>query len=76
MQPGIYGPDQRRAWRSFPGDTIFYYENLEKNHPVGLAVDIAECYEAMERVRQVADIFVPPHDPVLLQKYPDGVIVG
>jgi hypothetical protein len=24
----------------------------------------------------VADIFVPPHDPVLLQKYPDGVIVG
>ncbi|MFC2015887.1 N-acyl homoserine lactonase family protein [Chloroflexota bacterium] len=60
----------------FPGDTIFYYENLEKNHPIGLAVDIVECYEAMERVRQVADIFVPPHDPVLLLKYPDGVIVG
>jgi N-acyl homoserine lactone hydrolase len=60
----------------FPGDTIFYYENLEKNHPIGLAVDIAECYGAMERVRQTADIFVPPHDPVLLQKYPDGVIVG
>ena len=60
----------------FPGDTIFYYENLEKNHPVGLAVDIVECYEAMARVREVADIVVPPHDPLLLKKFPDGVVVG
>jgi N-acyl homoserine lactone hydrolase len=60
----------------FPGDTIFYYENLEKNHPVGLAVDIVQCYQALERVRAVADIFVPPHDPLLLKRYPDGVIVG
>jgi hypothetical protein len=29
----------------------------------------------MERVRQIADILVPPHDPALLQRYPDGVIV-
>jgi N-acyl homoserine lactone hydrolase len=60
----------------FPGDTVFYYENLEKNHPVGLAVDIVECYEAMARVREVADIVVPPHDPLLLKKFPDGVVVG
>lgn len=60
----------------FPSDTVFYYENLEKNHPVGLAVDIEECYQAMDRVRQVADIVVPPHDPVLLQRFPDGVVVG
>jgi len=60
----------------FPGDTVFYYENLESDHPVGLAVDIIECYQAMERIRGIADIFVPPHDPVLLEKYPDGVIVA
>ncbi|MBC8447439.1 MAG: N-acyl homoserine lactonase family protein [Chloroflexi bacterium] len=60
----------------FPGDTVFYYENLERNHPVGLAVDITQCYQAMERIREVADIVVPPHDPLLLQKYPDGVIVS
>jgi glyoxylase-like metal-dependent hydrolase (beta-lactamase superfamily II) len=59
----------------FPGDTVFYYENLENDHPVGLAVDIIECYEAMERIRGTADIFVPPHDPRLLEKYPDGVII-
>jgi glyoxylase-like metal-dependent hydrolase (beta-lactamase superfamily II) len=60
----------------FPGDTVFYYENLEKNHPVGSAVSIVECYKAMERIRKIGGILVPPHDPLLLQRYPDGVIVG
>jgi len=60
----------------FPGDTIFYYENLKEDHPIGLAVDIAECYEAMDRVRRTADIFVPPHDPLLLERFPDGVVVA
>lgn len=64
----------RRGLAVFPGDTIFYYENLEKDHPVGLAVDIAQCYQAMQRVRAVADIVVPPHDPRLLERYPDGVV--
>jgi glyoxylase-like metal-dependent hydrolase (beta-lactamase superfamily II) len=60
----------------FPGDTVFYYENLEENHPIGLAYDIVQCYQAMERCRQEADVFVPPHDPLLLERYPDGVVVG
>lgn len=60
----------------FPGDTIFYYENLEKNHPVGAAVDVKQCYLAMERVRRIGGVFVPPHDPLLLVKYPGGTIVG
>ena len=60
----------------FPGDTIFYYENLEKGHPIGLAVDLLECYQAMDRMRPIADVFVPPHDPVLLQRFPDGVVVA
>jgi N-acyl homoserine lactone hydrolase len=60
----------------FPGDTVFYYENLEKNHPVGLAVNIVECYQAMERIREIGGLLVPPHDPRLMEKYPEGVIVG
>jgi glyoxylase-like metal-dependent hydrolase (beta-lactamase superfamily II) len=58
----------------FPGDTVFYYDNIIQDHPVGLAVDISECYQAMQRIRGVADILVPPHDPALLIKYPDGMI--
>jgi len=65
----------RQGLAVFPGDTIFYYENLEKNHPVGLAVNIVECYLAMERIRKLDGILVPSHDPVLLQRYPDGVVV-
>jgi glyoxylase-like metal-dependent hydrolase (beta-lactamase superfamily II) len=60
----------------FPGDTIFYYENLERNHPVGLAVDLLECYQAMDRIRDSAAILVPPHDPALLQRFTDGVVVA
>ena len=60
----------------FPGDTVFYYANLAQNHPVGLAVDIVQCYQAMARIRQLGGILVPPHDPVLLERYPGGVVVG
>lgn len=66
----------REGLAIFPGDTVFYYENLEKNHPVGLAVDIIECYQAMERIRSLDGFLVPPHDPELLRRYPDGVVVG
>ena len=66
----------REGLAVFPSDTVFYYENLEKNHPVGLAINIEDCYLAMDRVRKLADIVVPPHDPVLLQQFPDGVVVG
>ncbi|MCP4164263.1 MAG: N-acyl homoserine lactonase family protein [Chloroflexi bacterium] len=60
----------------FPSDTIFYYQNLELNHPIGLAVDIKQCYTAMERVRSLGGILVPPHDPELLKRYPDGVVAA
>lgn len=57
------------------GDTIFYYGNLERNHPVGLNVNLIECYDAMERVRREAAVFIPAHDPETLARFPDGVIV-
>jgi len=71
-----YSVQTRQGVAVFPGDTVFYYANLEQNHPVGLAVDIVQCYRAMARIRQLGGILVPPHDPVLLQKYPDGIVVG
>jgi N-acyl homoserine lactone hydrolase len=66
----------RQGLAVFPGDTVFYYENLAKNHPVGSAVSIVECYQAMERIREIGGILVPPHDPLLLERYPDGIVVG
>jgi len=60
----------------FPSDTIFYYGNLEQNHPIGLNINLIECYDCMARVRKEADIFIPAHDPKLLERFPDGVIVS
>jgi N-acyl homoserine lactone hydrolase len=57
------------------GDVIFLYENLEKDHPVGLNVNLTECYDAMAKIRREADIIVPPHDPELLARYPGGVVI-
>lgn len=66
----------QRGLAVFPGDTIFYYANLEQNHPVGLAVDLLQCYQAMDRIRSSGAMLVPPHDPALLLRFPDGVVAG
>ncbi len=57
------------------GDTIFYYGNLEQDHPVGLNLNLIECYDCMARVRREADLFIPAHDPETLVRFPDGFIV-
>lgn len=64
-----------RGTAIFPSDTIFYYGNLEQNHPIGLNLNLIECYDCMARVRREADIVIPAHDPQVLNRYPDGVIV-
>lgn len=62
----------------FPSDTIFYYANLEQMHPIGLAVDIKQCWLAMARCRKLIEIsggfLVPPHDPELLHRHPGGFV--
>jgi glyoxylase-like metal-dependent hydrolase (beta-lactamase superfamily II) len=65
----------RQGTAIFPSDTIFYYGNLEQNHPIGLNLNLIECYDCMARVRREADVFIPAHDPEVLIRYPDGVIV-
>lgn len=67
-----------KTWQGtaiFPSDTIFYYGNLEQNHPIGLNLNLIECHDCMARVRREADVFIPAHGPEVLRRYPDGVIV-
>jgi glyoxylase-like metal-dependent hydrolase (beta-lactamase superfamily II) len=56
------------------GDTVSLYANIERDIPVGVAYNYNECIEAMEKVRQVADIVLPGHDPEVLRRFPEGVI--
>lgn len=56
------------------GDTVFLYENIEKDIPVGLNYNLVECLDAMEKIRREADIIIPSHDPKVLEKYRGGRI--
>ena len=56
-----------------PGDTIWTYANLDGDVPVGAAVDVAECYAAMEWARTAGDLVLPTHDPLVQQRHPRGV---
>lgn len=57
----------------FTGDVVYKYRNIEENISIGWA-DADECLEVMERIREAADIVIPGHDPLLLDKFPGGVI--
>lgn len=58
----------------FGGDTVFMYENIESNVPVAYLSSLAECYEAVDRIRDEADIVLPNHDPLVLERHPGGEV--
>lgn len=55
-------------------DVAFYYQNLERNIPLGILESLEECRDAYQRLRQSAK-FVSLYDPTTLQRYPAGVVV-
>lgn len=55
------------------GDVVYLYENIEKNRP-GNSPDKQACVDAMARIRNLADIVLPAHDPRTLERWPDGII--
>ncbi len=57
-----------------PGDTVWTYRNLEENIPVGSCIDLFECYQAMDWVRNSGDIVLPSHDPLVLERYPNCIL--
>jgi glyoxylase-like metal-dependent hydrolase (beta-lactamase superfamily II) len=52
------------------GDNAFYYENIEKNLPVGHLYSRADWFSSIMRARQLADHFIPSHDPEIFTKKP------
>ncbi|UCG57017.1 MAG: N-acyl homoserine lactonase family protein [Phycisphaerales bacterium] len=55
------------------GDVVYKYENIEKDRPTR-GPDEHACREAMARIRSMADIVLPAHDPLTLERWPDGII--
>lgn len=56
-----------------PGDTIWTYANLDSDIPIGAAVNIRQCYDAMAWARTAGDLLLPAHDPQIVIRHPQGV---
>jgi glyoxylase-like metal-dependent hydrolase (beta-lactamase superfamily II) len=57
------------------GDVVYKYENIEKDRPAR-SPDESACRQAMAKIRALADIVLPGHDPLTLDRWPGGVIGG
>lgn len=55
------------------GDVVYKYENIEKDRPIR-SPDARACREAMAKIRSMADIVLPAHDPQTLDRWPQGII--
>ena len=65
-----------RTWMGpvlLAGDVVYKYENIEKDRPTR-SPDPQICRDAMARIRSLADIVLPAHDPLTLQRWPNGII--
>lgn len=57
------------------GDVVYKYENIEGDRPTR-SPDEQACRDAMARIRSLADIILPAHDPLTLERWPGGMIGG
>ena len=55
------------------GDVVMTYRNIEEDIPVGFNSNLEECFLAMERIKNEADIVLPNHDPAVLDRYGDEI---
>ena len=55
------------------GDVCFTYRNLEEDVPGGFNSNLMECFSGLEKIRRIGGIVMPSHDPLLLERYPDGI---
>jgi N-acyl homoserine lactone hydrolase len=55
------------------GDVVYKYQNIEKDRPTR-SPDEQACRNAMAKIRSMADIILPAHDPLTLERWPDGII--
>ena len=69
-----YTVDTSQGRAVMPMDTVWTYANLEQGRPPGLAVDIPACMRAQKWVQEAGDFMIPGHDPLLLDRYVEGVI--
>lgn len=51
-------------------DNMYLYENLEKHVPVAQTLDAASNLAAQDRMKAMAKVIVPGHDPLVMTRFP------
>ncbi len=52
------------------GDNAFFYENIEKNIPVGHLSSRIDWFSSMEKIRRMSDLIIPCHDSRIFERKP------
>jgi glyoxylase-like metal-dependent hydrolase (beta-lactamase superfamily II) len=55
------------------GDVVYKYQNIEMDRPIR-GPDEKACRQALAKIRSLADIVLPGHDPETLQRWPKALI--
>lgn len=55
------------------GDVVSLYANVEMDIPIGVYEDREQVMAAMARIRRESDIIIPSHDPLVLERWPNGI---
>lgn len=55
------------------GDAAYTYANIEQDIGIGWIAP-GEAQAALDRLRKAGDVLIPGHDPMILERYPGGVI--
>lgn len=55
-------------------DPIFYYDNFEREIPLGILENLFEYFDLIKLLKREAQIVLPSHDPAVLKRYPGGLI--
>ena len=51
------------------GDVVFTYRNIEEDVPGGFNSNLMECFGSMARIRAEADLILPAHDPLVVERH-------
>jgi glyoxylase-like metal-dependent hydrolase (beta-lactamase superfamily II) len=55
-------------------DCAFHFANVEEQRPLGIAESIIEAHAVYGDIRSRAKHFIPLYDPLIHERYPNGVI--
>jgi hypothetical protein len=55
-------------------DCAFHFSNVEDGRPLGIAESIIEAHAVYADIRRRAKHFIPLYEPLVYQRYPEGII--